>query len=93
MLNRIKLDRRSDVEKLFDEQLEVQLKDAESLEDIGDVLSMMERRNELRNKRRVSPDTIAIVVCNLLGIILILEHERSHVIASKALGFIIRGRV
>ncbi|MDD4876380.1 MAG: hypothetical protein PHQ86_04525 [Dehalococcoidales bacterium] len=93
MLNRIKLDRRSDVEKLFDEQLEVQLKDAESLEDIGDVLSMMERRNELRNKRRISPDTIAIVACNLLGIILILEHERSHVIASKALGFIIRGRV
>lgn len=93
MLKRIKLDRRSDVEKLFDEQLEVQLKDAETLEDISDVLALMERRNEVKNKRRISPDTIAIVAGNLLGIILILEHERSHVIASKALGFIIRGRV
>lgn len=93
MLKRIKLDRRSDVEKLFDEQLEVQLKDAETLEDISDVLALMERRNEVKNKRRISPDTIAIIAGNLLGIILILEHERSHVIASKALGFIIRGRV
>jgi hypothetical protein len=93
MLKRKKLDRRSDVEKLLDEQLEVQLKDAETLEDIADVLTLMERRNDLGNKRRISPDTMAIVICNLLGIVLILEHERSHVIASKALGFIIRGRV
>ena len=93
MLKRIKLNRRSDVELLFDEQLEGLLKEAKTLGDIEDVLELMEKRNELRNKRRISPDTIAIIGGNLLGILLILEHERSHVIATKALGFIIRGRV
>lgn len=35
--------------------------------------------------RRISPDTLAIVLGNILGIILIVGHERTHIVTSKAL--------
>lgn len=44
-------------------------------------------RNETRS-RRVSPDTLASVTANLLGIGIIVGHERVHIVTSKALGFI-----
>lgn len=43
---------------------------------------------EVNNPRSVSPDTIAIVLGNLLGVILIVSHERTHVLTSKALSFV-----
>jgi hypothetical protein len=90
--NILKRDRRSNIEKLLDEQLECQLRDAESLEDISDVMALMEKRTELR-KKGISPDTKAVIAGNLLGIALIMGYERGHVITTKALGFILRGRV
>lgn len=44
------------------------------------------------SKRRVSPDTLAMVGCNLLGIMLVMKQEEFNVITSKAFGFIMRGR-
>jgi len=41
---------------------------------------------------RVSPDTIAIVFGNLLGIVMILKHERADIVTSKALGFVMKIR-
>lgn len=41
----------------------------------------------------ISPDTILVVAGNLLGIVLILKHEKLDIITSKALGFVLRGRV
>lgn len=93
MLKSIKRDRRSTAEKLFDEKLEDQLRDADSLDEISEIMTLMGKRAELGNKRRISLDTMATIACNLIGIVLILEYERTHVIASKALGFVIRGRV
>jgi hypothetical protein len=43
--------------------------------------------------RRISPDTIAIVAGNLIGIVLILKHEKIDIITSKALSFVLKGRV
>lgn len=37
--------------------------------------------------RRVNPDTLLTVSGNLLGILVIVGHERANVITSKALGF------
>lgn len=48
------------------------------------------KEKEMNAPRRVSPDTIALVAANLVGIALILSHERLHVVASKAIGFIIK---
>lgn len=50
---------------------------------------------EIKSKEKkwnVSPDTMAIVAGNLLGIILILKHEELNVITSKAMNFVIKGR-
>lgn len=44
-------------------------------------------RNETRS-RRVSPDTLATIIANLLGIGIIVGHERTHIVTSKALSFV-----
>lgn len=49
----------------------------------------LERLTKMRASR-VSPDTVAMIAANLAGIVMILTHERTHVIASKALGFLLR---
>ncbi len=42
--------------------------------------------------KRVSPDTIAIVAGNLAGILMIVGHEKAHVVTSKALSFVLKAR-
>jgi hypothetical protein len=39
---------------------------------------------------RISPDTLATIAANLGGILIIVGHERAHIVTSKALGFIKR---
>lgn len=46
----------------------------------------------LKPSWKVTPDTVLIVLCNLLGILLILKHEKIDIITSKALGFVMKGR-
>lgn len=48
--------------------------------------------NMLKPGWKVTPDTVLIVLCNLLGILLILKHEKIDIITSKALGFVMKGR-
>jgi len=60
----------------------------ESLKKKYDVIS-----NMLTADWKISPDTLLIVGANLLGILLILNHERLDIISTKALGFVIKGRV
>lgn len=47
---------------------------------------------EANSKRKVSADTLAIVAGNLAGILMIVGHEKAHVVTSKALGFILKAR-
>jgi hypothetical protein len=49
------------------------------------------RRNE-RGTSKVSPDTMAVVVGNLLGILTIVAYEQKHVMVSKGLGLILRSK-
>lgn len=41
---------------------------------------------------RISRDTLAIVLGNLAGIVFIVGYERSHVVTSRALQFVIKAR-
>lgn len=41
-------------------------------------------------RKQVSPDTILIVVGNLLGIGIIVIYEQKHVLVSKALSYILK---
>jgi hypothetical protein len=60
---------------------------------IADNLDKLYKTKANEQVRRVSPDTIAVVAGNLLGIVLILGYEKADIITSKALGFVLRGRV
>lgn len=51
---------------------------------------LIELRDKTTSKKKISPDTLAIVAGNLLGILVIVGYEHSHVMVSKASGFIIR---
>ena len=42
---------------------------------------------------KISPDTLLVVAGNLAGILLILKIEKLDVIATKAIGFVLKGRV
>lgn len=43
---------------------------------------------KLRQENTVSMDTWATIAANIAGIVIILNHERAHVIASKSFGFV-----
>lgn len=57
-----------------------------------DRLETLMRLRETNNPQRVSADTLAIVIGNLVGIVLIVGHERMNVIGSKALSFVLKLR-
>jgi len=54
-----------------------------------DHLDRLTRMKE-QSYRRPSPDAMAIVVGNLLGILVIVAYEQKHVMVSKGLGFVIK---
>ena len=45
---------------------------------------------DIETPNRVSLDTLVLVTGNLLGIVLIIGHERTHVVTSKALQFVLK---
>jgi hypothetical protein len=49
-------------------------------------------RLKVEVKRRVSPDTMALVMGNIVGILIIVAYEQKHVMVSKGLGFVGRAR-
>ena len=56
-----------------------------------DMMSQLERLYKLKaeNRRmRVSPDTLAIVIGNLVGILIIVGYERGHTITTRARDYI-----
>lgn len=82
-------------DQLLTEAITRVLKDMEGVDTSSDQYAKMREqlaelyktRNENR-ARRVSPDTLATISANLLGIGIIVGHERTHIITSKALTFI-----
>ena len=55
---------------------------------ISDQLVKLSEIKTPKSETRVSPDVLATVATNLVGIAMIIHHERANVIASKALGFV-----
>lgn len=56
------------------------------------LLANLERLSSMKNSNknimRISPDTLAIVGGNLLGILIIVAYEQTHPMTSKSLNFI-----
>lgn len=62
-------------------------------EEYDTLLASFERLVRLRKEdrsNRISPDTVAIVCANLLGILIIVGYERGHVIASRGMQALLR---
>jgi hypothetical protein len=66
--------------------------DSDEYAKMTDQLTKLYSLKEIDSKRRISPDTLAIVIGNLAGIVLIVGHERMNVVTSKALNFILKLR-
>jgi hypothetical protein len=45
---------------------------------------------ESNSKKGVSADTVALILGNLAGILMIVGHERANVVTSKALSFVMK---
>lgn len=54
--------------------------------------TLYEIRNSNKNNK-IKPETIVLGACNLIGIWLILNYEEYNIVTSKALGFVLKGRV
>jgi hypothetical protein len=64
-----------------------------SSEEYSQLLNKLERLIRLKDdesSNRVSSDTMAIVVGNLLGILIIVSYERNHVMVSRGINFLLR---
>lgn len=66
--------------------------DTEAYKHRVDQLVKLYKLKEFDSKKRVSADTMAVVAGNLLGIVLIVGHERAHIVTSKALSFVLKLR-
>jgi aspartokinase-like uncharacterized kinase len=52
------------------------------------VSKLIKMRDSLSTSRSVSPDTLALVLGNLAGVLLIVTYEKHNIVTSKALTFV-----
>lgn len=89
---------RRDKPSILDEPIEKVLKEMKEYgpdaPEYPKLVAHLERLIRLKQeeKSKVSPDTMAIVIGNLVGILIIVSYEQSHVMVSKGVGFILRPR-
>jgi len=85
--------REDPIETAYDEQLlhllELARKEEGYTDDYKSIISQATKLKELRTKPdTISKETWATIGANLAGIAIILTHERTHIIASKAFGLV-----
>ena len=59
---------------------------------LADQLVKLYKLKEIDAPKRISPDTLAIVIGNLAGIAFIVAYEKANIVTSKALGFVLKLR-
>lgn len=64
-------------------------------EEYADIMKQIELLYKLDKEVqfKIDPNTLLVVGGNILGILIILGYEQAHVVTSKALNFVIKGRV
>lgn len=81
-----------EIEAKLDEEivrlLESLEKEDKKSKDYTSMIENVTKLYELRHKSRISKETLATIGANVLGLIVLMNHERAHVIASKAFGFV-----
>ena len=59
---------------------------------IAHLESLMEMKSQSRSTRP-SADTVLAVAGNIVGILVIVAYEREHVLASKAINFVMKAKI
>jgi len=62
-------------------------------DDYGKAVDQIQKLHKLKEAEKpstLSPDTLAICLTNIAGILMIIKHEQYQVIASKALSFVLK---
>lgn len=96
MIKLTRKDKRTNLEKEIDCLIQSMAKEAPDTDEyrkMAENLEILYKAKALEKDRSVSSDTLAVVAGNLAGILLILKYEELNVITSKALGFVLKGRV
>jgi hypothetical protein len=52
------------------------------------LVKLYKLKKETTPSKRPSADTLALIAANLTGILIIIGHERAHIITTKAFGFL-----
>lgn len=77
---------------LLDETIENALRNLDTEDDAYlkkvEAVETLYKLKTIDRQERVSADTLAIIAGNLAGILIIVSHERAHVVATKAFGLL-----
>lgn len=66
---------------------------AQIVKQVEKLIALKPKPEKAKQKQSVSLETLLPVLGNLAGIGLILQHERLHVVTSKALGFVTKTKM
>lgn len=95
MFNRLPSPKDLKIDEAIDELL-TEMKNEEGhtvrYDSLSTQLTKLVKLREDSQKAHVSPDTLVLVIGNLLGIAIIVGHERANVVTSKALSFVMKAR-
>ena len=88
-----KKETRTDVEKEVDGKIEELSKAAKTSKDVEDVLDLQKKRNELNEKEQFDWAPVIVIAGNITVCLLTLNFEKIDILTTKALSFVIKGRV
>ena len=90
-----KPDNKAGLENAIERALQTMANEDPASEAYAQVVSQLETLHKLKteeSKPRVSAEAVLAAGANLLGILMIVGHERTHIVTSKALGFVLKLR-
>lgn len=83
----------------YDRQIRRTLNEMETYnpqtDEYGYLLERVQKLSKMREEfrpDRIDPNTVLTIAANIVGIVVIVRHEEFNVVASKALGFVIKPR-
>lgn len=84
---------KSEIDAKIDEEIirllaELEQENDKDTKEYASMVEQVIKLKELRNKSSISMETWATIGANILGLVVILNHERAHVIASKAFSLV-----
>lgn len=85
-----------EIDRLIESMSKLEQDDPEykkKTETLEKLISINQKCTNMKDGReKLSPNTLAVVVGGMLEMVIIMNYERAHVIATKAFGRILRGR-